>query len=41
MPEYRIAFLVRDNFGNHIPVKPDNKIINLVPDLGVSEIKTI
>jgi len=41
MPEYRIAFLVRDKFGNHIPVKPDNKIINLVPDLGVSEIKTI
>lgn len=41
MPEYRIAFLVRDKFGNHIPVKPDNKIINLIPDLGVSEIKTI
>ena len=40
MPEYRIAFLVTDKFGNYIPVKSENKIINLIPDLGISEIAT-
>ena len=36
--EYRIAFIVLDSFGTQISVKQNNKIINLIPDLGVSRI---
>lgn len=36
--EYRIVFLVSDIFGHPIPVKPKIKLLNILPDIGISEI---
>jgi hypothetical protein len=36
VPEYRILFILQDEYGAIVPVKKDIKILKLVPALGVS-----